>query len=167
MEIEEKSSKEKLVEKSFVGKKERLDQKVSNRISVVRVNDIDHEWAKSFDFSLPRYTLPEYNGWPYFPRDCPFDSLEFLFREITLLLRVHRWLKISPPRRAWIITNECVRSMIDPGFFPHFPINVKAAWTCHISKKFRLQVSRITGTFRFLRIHAPFPRNYPPPLPNL
>lgn len=98
--IEEKSSKEKLVEKSFVGKKERLDQKVSNRISVVRVNDIDHEWAKSFDFSLPRYTLPEYNGWPYFPRDCPFDSLEFLFREITLLFRVHRWLKISPPRAA-------------------------------------------------------------------
>lgn len=51
--------------------------------------------------------------------------------------------------------------MIDSGFFPHFPINVTAPWTCHISKKFRLQVSRITEAFRFLNIHTPFPRNYP------
>lgn len=45
-----------------------------------------------------------------------------------------------------------------------FQSTLRQAWTCHISKKFRLQVSRIIGTFRFLHIHTPFPRNYPPTL---
>lgn len=99
--IGEKSSKEKRRYKN-VGKERGFGWKVSNRVSVVHVNDIDHEWQKAsisrISLYIYIYTLLEQrcNGWPYFPRDCPLDSLEFLFREITLLFRVHRWLKISP-----------------------------------------------------------------------
>lgn len=51
-----------------------------------------------------------------FQANCPLDSLKFLFRKIILYsLGTHGWKYLSRP---WIITTECVHSMIDFRFLP-------------------------------------------------